>query len=95
MDDQAPTPLPDYSDAVKVLDEALTELQIVEDVDQAWSLLDYLAQRGWDIVRRGSSRKIRYQTDCERIPRGPPVPQPAGLLLCSTERSLGLPGRIL
>jgi hypothetical protein len=54
MDDQAPTPLPDYSDAVKVLDEALTELQIVEDVDQAWSLLDYLAQRGWDIVRRGS-----------------------------------------
>lgn len=45
-------PLPDYSDAVNVLDEALTELQVVEDIDQAWSLLDYLAQRGWDLVRR-------------------------------------------
>jgi hypothetical protein len=44
-------PLPDYSDAVKILDEALTELQVVEDVDQAWSLLDYLGQRGWDLVR--------------------------------------------
>jgi hypothetical protein len=45
------TPLPDYSDAVKALDEALVELQIVPDEDQAWSLLDYLAQQGWDLVR--------------------------------------------
>lgn len=44
--------LPDFSDAVKAVDEALTELQVVEDVDQAWSLVDYLAQQGWDLVRR-------------------------------------------
>jgi hypothetical protein len=51
--ERQPVPvLPDQSDAVKALNEALTELRVVKAVDQARSLLDYLAQRGWDLVRR-------------------------------------------
>jgi hypothetical protein len=40
-----------FDEQVAAVDEALTELMVVPEEDRAWSLIDYLGQRGWDLVR--------------------------------------------